>query len=425
MVYLKGMEIGILILAFVTGIGIISSHSPSLYLPSEKTVINWSSSKLEPKDLLDKLDQKQCFKNKREYLACVAAVDKMGYALGVNINPKKLKLSRNRDDYLIQKDHFEPWLKIYTTQKVDFQKITNELIYQKLDPKYHKWITAVGINGWFSIKYDPHSYLKPLLVEDEDDEDLMVPIDSIPLKEPIPPLSLDEFPEISPEPQLDVVPKISEPTPVVFKKKYPKLVTVSLSKKKDLPSMITLVNFDENSCHQFQEALKTVVRAKSEKLIIDLKENPGGLVSEVVCIASTLVGQKIIVKLKPFKGLPEVLRGPLPQIYFGEVQVFIDDQSASASEILAGSLQFYKRATIIGDTSFGKGTYQDIDYTWAHKKVRFMKTQGYYFLPGGHSPQMKGINPDQKIHTKSGAREKDLYLYPLPAPKPLDPFFDF
>jgi hypothetical protein len=421
------MELGILLISFLTGLGIVSSLGPSLHLPSEKTVTNWSSSKLEPNDILSKLDATHCSASERDYLACVAAVDKMGYALGVSIDPTKNKLVRNHDDFLIQKEHFAPWQKL-NPHPVDFQKLAQELFYKKLNPKYHKWITAVGINGWLSVKYDPHSYLKPIDDEDYDEDDL-IPLDPHPVLEPIPPLSLDDttpaIPKAEPLPSLTTPNLTPDPSPVVPTKRYPRLVTVSIANKPDLPSMITLENFDESSCRQFQEALKKVVRANSQKLIVDLKDNPGGLVSEVVCIASTLVGQKVIVKLKPFQGLPEVLRGPLPQIYFGEVQVFIDDQSASASEILAGSLQHYKRATIIGDVSFGKGTYQDQDSTWLNKNVRFMKTQGYYFLPGGNSPQMKGIIPDKKINTKSGGREKDLYLFPLPPPQPLDPFFDF
>lgn len=406
------MEIGILLIAFLTGIGIVSSHGPSLSLPSDESVVEWQSSLLTPDDLLSKLSPELCNKTVKEYLACVAAVDKMSFHLGVKIDPVHQRLQINNEDYLIQANHFKPWLNLYNNKTpAPIQELAKNLIYKNLDPKYYKWITVSGINGWLSVKYDPHTYLKPIEEWELDDVEVDTP---------------DLTPTINSEPVVEpslgpVLTPMPKPVMLPNKKKYPRLVTVSLSQKEYLYSMITIKNFDEDSCRQFQEALKNVIEAGSQKLIIDLKDNPGGLVSEVTCTASTLVGQMPIVKLKPFQGKAELIKGSVPQIYFGEVQVFLNDQSASASEILAGTLQYYKRATIVGDVSYGKGTYQDQDSSWFDKKVILMKTRGYYFLPNGKSPQIKGIDPDKRVESKNGGREKDLYSFPLPPP-PDSPF---
>lgn len=412
------MEIGLLLIAFLSGIGIVASRGPSLYLPSEKAVVAWNSSLLTPEDLLSKLNPELCNKTIKDYQACVAAVDKMSFALGVQIDPISQRLKRNNEDYLIQNDHFKPWLKLYKNKRpAPIRQLADKLIYKKLDPKYHKWITAKGLNGWLSVKHDPHTYLKPIEEFDFENDLEVETTEVVPELVTPPPVPQPSLGPIAP-----VTAPVSKPI-MIPSKKYAKLVTVSVSTNKDLYSMITIENFDENSCFQFQESLKKIIRANSQKLIIDLKDNPGGLVSEASCIASTLVGQVPIVKLKPFVGESELISGLHSQFYFGEVQVFLDDQSASASEILAGSLQYYKRATIIGDVSFGKGTYQDQDPSWYDKKVVLMKTQGYYFLPNGKSPQITGISPDRQLESKSGGREKDLFFYPLPEP-PESPFSD-
>jgi carboxyl-terminal processing protease len=409
------MEIGLILVAFLTGLGIVSSRPPSFYLPPNKAVVEWEESLLTPEDLLSKLSPKECNKSVKDYLACVGALDKMSFSLGVSVDPITQKLKRTHAEDLVQPINFKPWLELYNSKRVvAINELAQNLIYKRLDKKYHKWITARGLNGWLSVKYDPHTYLKSI-EEWELDNDLEVDSPAlIPQFTSAPPVTT---PDLGP---VQTIPPV-EDSIMVPKRKYPKIVTSSIALKADIYSLITIENFDEDSCHQFQEHLKKVIRAGNNKLIIDLKDNPGGLVSEVVCIASTLVGQVPIVKLKPFSGTGEVMTGPHPQLYFGEVKVFVDDQSASASEILAGALQYYQRAIIVGDVSFGKGTYQDQEASWLDKKVVLMKTQGYYFLPDGSSPQIKGIIPDKQMESKSGAREKDIYSYPLPPP-PDSPF---
>ena len=133
--------------------------------------------------------------------------------------------------------------------------------------------------------------------------------------------------------------------------------------------------------------------------ILDLRGNVGGLVSAATRIADNFIdsngglsfhvqGKKVSYdeKLKP----GDILKG-------APIVVLINDESASASEILSGVLQDYKRATVIGTQSFGKGSIQTTEYLSYFDKSRndaVRITSGLYFLPSGASPQRYGIIPD-------------------------------
>jgi carboxyl-terminal processing protease len=169
---------------------------------------------------------------------------------------------------------------------------------------------------------------------------------------------------------------------------------------------------------------KEVMKLKEENvdgIIIDLRNNGGGSLSDVVDINSLFVGNGPAVQVKSKGATPEPLsntRAGEP-IYNGPLTIMVNGSSASASEILAASLQDYKRAVIVGSSSFGKGTVQrlfDLEKFYTSippKDPTPMSTLGQlgsvkltvqkFYRVNGNSTQLKGVVPDVQF--------PDLYMY--------------
>jgi carboxyl-terminal processing protease len=128
--------------------------------------------------------------------------------------------------------------------------------------------------------------------------------------------------------------------------------------------------------------------------VVDLRNNPGGLLDQAVAVADDFLEQGTIVLTKS-RNLDEAGRAFAKpgEIANGKpIVVLINGGSASASEIVAGALQDHKRATIIGTRSFGKGSVQTIMPMGAYGALRL--TTARYYTPSGRSIQAKGIEPD-------------------------------
>ena len=142
------------------------------------------------------------------------------------------------------------------------------------------------------------------------------------------------------------------------------------------------------------EALKKQTNKKIKGFIIDLRNNPGGLLDQAISVSDDFLEKGAIVLTKG-RNLEETQRS---QARAGDISdgkrilVLINGGSASASEIVAGALQDHKRATVIGTRSFGKGSVQTIIPLGANGALRL--TTARYYTPSGRSIQAKGIDPD-------------------------------
>ena len=143
--------------------------------------------------------------------------------------------------------------------------------------------------------------------------------------------------------------------------------------------------------------------------IVDLRNNPGGLLDQAVEVSDAFLGRVEIVSQRG-------RRKSETQRYYAEagdltngkpIIVLIDAGSASASEIVAGALQDYHRALIIGDTSFGKGSVQSVFDVGDRAALRL--TTARYYTPSGHSIQAGGITPDIKVPQLS---DPDVRAFP-------------
>jgi carboxyl-terminal processing protease len=142
------------------------------------------------------------------------------------------------------------------------------------------------------------------------------------------------------------------------------------------------------------DALKKQTTKKIKGYVIDLRNNPGGLLDQAVAVSDDFLEKGAIVLTKG-RNLEETQRSqarPGDITEGKKVVVLINGGSASASEIVAGALQDHKRATVIGTRSFGKGSVQTIIPLGANGALRL--TTARYYTPSGRSIQAKGIEPD-------------------------------
>ena len=138
------------------------------------------------------------------------------------------------------------------------------------------------------------------------------------------------------------------------------------------------------------------------ELIIDLRGNGGGSLSEVVSLTGLFIDKGPVVQINDTTGRTDILRdNDSGVIYNGPMAVMIDKGSASASEIFAGAIQDYKRGIIIGETTFGKGTVQTVLPLASYARKQFDKpfgelkvTSAQFFRINGDSTQHKGVVPD-------------------------------
>lgn len=139
-----------------------------------------------------------------------------------------------------------------------------------------------------------------------------------------------------------------------------------------------------------------------DDLIIDLRGNGGGSLSEVVSLTGLFIDTGPVVQINDTTGRTDILRDDdSGVIYNGPMAVMIDKGSASASEIFAGAIQDYKRGLIIGETTFGKGTVQTVLPLESYTRKKFEKplgelkvTSAQFFRINGDSTQHKGVIPD-------------------------------
>ncbi len=165
---------------------------------------------------------------------------------------------------------------------------------------------------------------------------------------------------------------------------------------------IRLTSFNENSSNQVKEKIKEFKKDKNiEKYILDLRNNPGGLLTQAIKIADFFLDNGEIVSTKSRKIRENkkwfAKKGDL--INGETLVVLINYGSASASEIVAGALQDHKRAILIGESSYGKGSVQSIIPLENNGAIRL--TISKYYLPSGKSISDIGITPDIEIAESS------------------------
>ncbi len=168
---------------------------------------------------------------------------------------------------------------------------------------------------------------------------------------------------------------------------------------------IRVTNFDKNVVSKVKEYIKQYPKANG--IILDLRNNPGGLLNQAVDLVDLFVDSGIIVSQKgreasentEYKASAGATLTKLPLV------VLVNGGSASASEIVSGSLQDHKRAVIVGENTFGKGSVQVILPIDDNEALRL--TIARYYLPSGRTIQAVGVTPDVIVHPGKVPQSED------------------
>ena len=175
----------------------------------------------------------------------------------------------------------------------------------------------------------------------------------------------------------------------------------------DLPSFY--VDFDamhkadpnfKSTTRDVRRLLKELESENIDGLVIDLRGNGGGALTEAIALTGLFIQQGPVVQVENSGGSVQVDRDPDPEIvYDGPLAVLVDGYSASASEIFAGAIQDYRRGIIIGEPTFGKGTVQNLvnlnRFARNDKDLGQLKvTIAQFFRINGDSTQFRGVTPD-------------------------------
>ncbi len=158
---------------------------------------------------------------------------------------------------------------------------------------------------------------------------------------------------------------------------------------------ISILEFDKITVEQFEAAVDELENQKMKALIVDVRNNPGGMLDSVVAILDRILPPKLLVYTEDKNSKREEQYAKDKKKVTVPMAVLINGNSASASEIFAGTLQDYKTATIVGTTSFGKGIVQSV-YPF-NDGTAVKLTISKYYTPNGRNIHGTGIKPDVEV----------------------------
>ncbi len=159
--------------------------------------------------------------------------------------------------------------------------------------------------------------------------------------------------------------------------------------------VISMYMFNQDSTRLFTEAVQEALEADAKGLVLDLRNNPGGLLAQAINIAGFWVGNQTVVIESDRRGDTPLASNRQATLKDMPTVVLVNGGSASASEILAGALQDYGLAHVIGEQTFGKGTVQELRDLKGGSALKI--TVAEWLTPNRRSIQESGITPDEVV----------------------------
>lgn len=430
---------------------------------------HWEQVGLSEKKLFLFLNQENCVQESRTKLACINAISQMA---------QKLNLKLMTSAQFSPVDKFDNLL--FQTEKMDLNRWQNTEVYlnfphlaKKLIEAYplhlRSQLIASGINAYLAIAKDPHTYIMPetyyrnivmnhqptqpgfgisigrakvgsreyaaikklepwsdALAKGLKLKDEVLEVQGIPLRS----MTAGRLTDVMRSAlQSQLLIKIKRGSTVIETVIRPqeineKSVTFKVYGQLERLGVIRISKFARQTCEMVKDSIYELKKDLVRGVLLDLRDNPGGSIEEAGCVIGLFVGPKKLAYQVQFfdnSQSPEKYITSQEQHYKGRLAVLINHVSASASELVAGSLQFYKRAAVLGQRSYGKGSFQE-GREWEHdSKVVIFETKGFYYLPSKITPQLVGISPDFPMVADESVqiREQDQYLFPLANPNPL------
>lgn len=158
-------------------------------------------------------------------------------------------------------------------------------------------------------------------------------------------------------------------------------------------------SFTKNATAQFEEVLKSLQSSGMQRLVIDLRDNPGGLVQSCTDILRKILPKGILVYDEDKNRTRKYYKDEDDEMLNIPYAVLVNENSASSSEIFAGAIKDYKTGRIIGMQTFGKGIIQNM-YALSDGSV-LQLTSNHYFTPDGNDIHGVGVEPDQVVEQPS------------------------
>lgn len=441
-----------------------STHSEN---PAKTVDEYWAETGLGPEALEDVVDDDSCRSSQRYFLACVNAVGSVADRLGLRFTTDGRLLRGTAGADATERDLLEPWKEFYGNNqdrlhKISFRGVWRKLVKEHVPKSRQALITGAALNGFLSVFRDPHTYIIPVKYYQEviakshistsalgivlargegnyflrkvvegsvsakaglKKGDWILSVDGVSLRN-IPAQRLSEVLRARP----------GRPTRMEVVREGRSFIVEVARVASELPSvswralsgtrpvaLLTINKFARESCQDVKQSLREINEARLRGLVLDVRDNTGGQMDEAACIVSLFIGpDKPAFKIRyldPSKEA-ETYFGQEDKAWSGKIAVLINSGSASAAEILAGSLHDHGRAILVGERSFGKGSFQEGELWNRNRQIAFFQTKGFYYLPSGFSPQLSGIVPDVKVDFRQAKvnREEDQYVNPLNPP---------
>lgn len=417
----------------------------------------------------------KCLQNLNKKLACLNSINqaalKVGMTLDANLGLRELKAS---DEGLTEKKFIESWItKIEKSSEFPDLLSNWEIIYNKdlqssaleKNAGQQNMRISAAINGYFSIVQDPHSYLIPLeyytkvlAATENQSQSFGFTIKKTQNGIRIQKVIHDSSAAKAGLKRFDIITGISgqKIANLTIKAIQDLLRTASLQSAMQITiarggreveytlqkqnwvakaiegrmidrekgiGLMTINKFSVGLCKTAKALISDLNKNGLKKLILDLRDNSGGVIEEAACLLSAFVpkGQKLFeLQYLDTRIGAEVFTARGELLFAGSLGVLINAGTASSAELVAGALKEIKGAVILGQTSFGKGSFQQGEVWDKNEKIAIFKTKGFFYLPSGNSPQLVGIEPDIRLGGFDDPwtlREKDLYFAPLEAPQ--------
>lgn len=455
---------GLILFCFMVGVLLGSTTEQSYDSPPIESY--WAQTQLTKTDLFQLLDDRYCHSSDRYFLACLNALQQVASRHGYKFDPRQglVKLDDQNNLEFTEKELLQPWSEVIerrvsSQRLLDFQMSWDILEQNVIVKKQLPMMVGIALNGFLSVFRDPHTYLIPVdyykqvIASSETRTSsygfiiarigtsfyikkviMNSPADFVGLKRGDKVLEMNDWDleemtlgalndkiknDKSKTMDITVVDRNGVKANLTLHRAHQALSTVHIRYIEGLRKIgiLTIDRFARKTCEKVKIALQSVKAKGIRNLIVDLRDNPGGQMDETGCVASLFTGpdKKIFsVQYSDNRTRSESYVSEEDRLYLGRLVVLINRGTASAAEILAGVLREYNKAILVGERSFGKGSFQEGDIWNQNEKIALFETKGFYFLPSGFSPQKVGLTPDITLKTpNSGTREEDQYWSPL------------
>lgn len=198
--------------------------------------------------------------------------------------------------------------------------------------------------------------------------------------------------------------KEAEPIELTVTRKKIEVPTIEYEMLDNKIGYISILEFDEVTAEQFRDAVTDLEKQGQVGLIVDVRDNPGGLLNVVVDILDRMLPKGLIVYTKDKNGNGDKFTSDAKEEFTKPLAVLINGNSASAAEIFAGAIQDYGTGTLVGTTSFGKGIVQSVIPLYDNTAVKL--TVSKYYTPKGRNIHKTGIKPDIEIELTDQLKQK-------------------